>query len=61
MSRYLFEANLRYDGTSRFRKGHRWQWNPSFSFGWNVAQEKFWEDLSTTVNLLKVRDRKSVV
>ncbi len=55
MSRYLFEANLRYDGTSRFRKGHRWQWNPSFSFGWNVAQEKFWEDLSTTVNLLKVR------
>ena len=33
-SRYLVEGNLRYDGTSRFRRGNRWQLSPSFSAGW---------------------------
>lgn len=55
MGRYLAELNLRYDGTSRFRRGSRWKWAPSFSLGWNVAQEKFWESLSSTVNQLKLR------
>ncbi len=40
--RYLFEANLRYDGSSRFRRGSRWQLLPSFSFGWNIVNEQFW-------------------
>ncbi|MFV0505126.1 MAG: SusC/RagA family TonB-linked outer membrane protein [Bacteroidales bacterium] len=40
-NRYLFEANLRYDGSSRFRKDARWLTLPSFSFGWNVANESF--------------------
>jgi TonB-linked SusC/RagA family outer membrane protein len=53
--RYLAEFNLRYDGTSRFRKGNRWQWSPSFSLGWNIAQEKFWEPLSKIANTLKLR------
>lgn len=53
--RYLAEANLRYDGTSRFRRGNRWQWSPSFSLGWNVAQEKFWENIASTVGTLKLR------
>lgn len=38
--RYLAEANIRYDGTSRFRRGNRWQWSPSFSLGWNIATGK---------------------
>ena len=42
-SRYLFEANMRIDGTSRFAKGHRWGYFPSFSFGWNFSREKFME------------------
>lgn len=33
--KYLFEANLRADGTSRFAKGNRWGYFPSFSAGWN--------------------------
>jgi TonB-linked SusC/RagA family outer membrane protein len=53
--RYLAEVNLRYDGTSRFRQSGRWQWSPSFSAGWNIAQEKFWEPLANVANLLKPR------
>lgn len=53
--RYLLEANLRYDGTSRFRKDKRWNWFPSFSAGWNIAREKFWEDFEDSVNTLKLR------
>ena len=53
--RYLLEANLRYDGTSRFRADKRWTWLPSFSAGWNIARESFWEGLAGTVNLLKLR------
>lgn len=53
--RYLFEANLRYDGTSRFRTGSNWQWSPSFSAGWNIAQEGFWEPYQDIANLLKLR------
>ena len=53
--KYLFEANLRYDGSSRFRSDSRWTWAPSFSAGWNIAQEDWWEKLRPTVNLLKLR------
>lgn len=53
--RYLFEANLRYDASSRFRREHRWIWSPSFSAGWNVANEKFWEPIASWWNHLKLR------
>lgn len=39
--RYLAELNMRYDGTSRFRKDSRWKLSPSVSLGWNIAQENF--------------------
>jgi TonB-linked SusC/RagA family outer membrane protein len=53
--KYLLEANLRYDATSRFREDKRWIWLPSFSAGWNVAKEDFWQSLTKYVNLLKFR------
>ncbi|WP_289686319.1 TonB-dependent receptor domain-containing protein, partial [Paramuribaculum intestinale] len=53
--RYLVEGNLRYDGSSRFRASDRWTWSPSFSLGWNIASEAFWEDLASTCNQLKLR------
>ena len=53
--RYLAEVNMRYDGTSRFRRGSRWQLSPSFSLGWNMAREAFWEPLTDVVNTLKIR------
>ena len=41
--RYLFEANLRYDGTSRFPKNKRFGAFPSFSVGWRISQEDFFK------------------
>lgn len=39
--RYLLEVNGRYDGTSRFKKGHRWGFFPSVSAGWRISEENF--------------------
>lgn len=39
--RYLFEANARYDGSSRFAEGNRFGFFPSFSAAWRVSQESF--------------------
>lgn len=55
MGRYMIEGNFRYDGSSRFRHGHRWVSSPSFSLGWNIARENFWQDLITYCNTLKLR------
>ena len=38
---YLFEANARYDGSSRFAEGHRFGLFPSFSAGWRISEEPF--------------------
>lgn len=51
--RYLFEANLRYDGTSRFPKHSRFGAFPSFSFGWRVSEESFFR--ADWVDNLKLR------
>lgn len=53
--KYLFEANMRYDGTSRFSKNNRWGFFPSVSVGWNIARENFMEALRPTLNNLKLR------
>lgn len=53
--KYLVEGNLRYDGSSRFRRGNRWILTPSFSLGWNVAREDFWEKLADVVEVFKLR------
>lgn len=53
--KYLLEANLRYDGSSRFRRESRWIWLPSVSAGWNIAFEDFWEPLRPYIGNLKLR------
>jgi len=53
--KYLLESNVRYDGTSRFREGKRWGFFPSFSLGWVISKEGFWEPISPIVNTFKVR------
>ncbi len=55
MNRYLVEVNLRYDGSSRFRRNKRWVWSPSVSAGWNVAQENFFDPARPYVDVLKIR------
>lgn len=44
--KYLFEANLRIDGSSRFYEGHKWGTFPSFSAGWKLSEEDFLKDVS---------------
>ena len=56
--KYLFEFNLRHDGTSRFLGDQRWGTFPSFSLGWNVAREGFFENLGNLkeyISTLKFR------
>lgn len=53
--KYLFESNVRYDGTSRFQEGNRWGFFPSFAAGWNVSQENFWDPVAPVVNSFKIR------
>jgi TonB-linked SusC/RagA family outer membrane protein len=53
--KYLFEANARYDGTSKFLPGNRWGFFPSFSAGWNLDREKFWTVIEPVVNSFKIR------
>ena len=54
-SRYLLEVNMRYDGSSRFRRDKRWVLSPSMSAGWNIARESFWADLERIVPIMKLR------
>jgi TonB-linked SusC/RagA family outer membrane protein len=54
-SKYLFEFNLRHDGSSRYREGERWGTFPAASIGWNIAREKFWEPIEQIVSELKLR------
>lgn len=51
--KYLFEANARYDGTSKFPVGNQWGFFPSVSAGWNIAKENFFK--VEEINSLKLR------
>lgn len=53
--RYLLEANLRRDASSRFRSDSRWGWFPSVSGGWNVARETFWTNNIKAIETFKFR------
>lgn len=53
--KYLLEANLRYDGSSRFGEGNKWGTYPSFSAGWNLSKEEFFAPLLDKITALKLR------
>lgn len=53
--KYLFEASLRADGSSRFAKNHRWGVFPSFSAGWNLHRESFMIETNNWLSELKIR------
>lgn len=44
-NKYLFTATIRRDGSFKFGKNNRYGYFPSFSLGWNVAEEKFMENV----------------
>lgn len=49
-NRYLFNATLRRDGSSRFME-NRWGTFPSASIGWRISQESFMQDVDWLANL----------
>lgn len=53
--KYLFEANLRADGSSRFAPGHQWGVFPSFSAGWRISEEPFFLPAKDYVDNLKLK------
>lgn len=53
--KYLFEANLRRDGSSKFMGPLRWRWFPSASAGWRVSEEPWMQNVKHVMNFLKLR------
>jgi len=55
-NKYLFEANIRSDASSRFAEGHRWGYFPSFSAAWRITEEDFMTDVKNNwLTDLKIR------
>lgn len=52
-NRYMLQANIRSDGSSRFADGHRWGTFPSVSAGWIISEESWFN--KNVVNYLKLR------
>lgn len=56
LDRYLFQANVRHDGSSRFAKDYRWGTFPSFSAGWVMSEEPFMKKMNLSwLSFLKLR------
>ena len=52
--RYLVQATMRYDGSSKFGKNNRWGCFPSVALGWRISEEAFFPE-DTFVDNLKFR------
>ena len=53
--KYMLEANMRIDGSSKFSKDNRWGYFPSVSAGWRLSEEGFMKDHSDWLSQLKLR------
>ena len=53
--RYMAQASVRRDGSSRFGPNNKWAIFPAFSLGWNVHNESFMENRPDWFNALKIR------
>lgn len=54
-NKYLFEGNVRYDGSSKFPTDLWWRWFKSFSAGWIASEERFMEWSKPSLSMLKFR------
>lgn len=53
--RYMINATMRADGSSKFAKGHRWGYFPSVSAGWTLTEEDFMKSTASWLDFLKLR------
>ena len=54
-NKYLLDATLRYDGSSRFRPDKRWGLFPGVSLAWRISEEPFARRHLSTFDDLKLR------
>jgi len=54
-NKYMLEANIRADGSSKFAPGERWGYFPSVSAGWRISEEGFMHEYHDWLNSLKLR------
>lgn len=54
-NRYLFNATIRRDGSSKFATGNQWGNFPSVAFAWRLSEEPWMEASSHWLNNLKLR------
>jgi len=54
-NKYLLDATLRYDGSSRFRPDKRWALFPGVSLAWRISEEPFARRHLSTFDDLKLR------
>ena len=50
-NRYYADFTLRYDGSSKFAEGNRWDWFPSFSLAWRISDESFMSEMDWLTDL----------
>ncbi len=53
-NRYILNASIRRDGSSRFGEGNRWGNFPALSAAWNISEEPFFDNVNT-ISHLKLR------
>lgn len=53
--KYILDATFRYDGSSRFSKGHRWGFFPGVSVAWIMSEEGFYKKSFLSDTFLKLR------
>jgi len=53
--KYYGEVSFRYDGSSKFAKGHQWGLFPSLSTGWRISEEPFMESYKSNIGDFKFR------
>jgi len=53
--KYIFEANARWDGSSKFTGSNAYAFFPSLSGAWRISQEGFWNKNSSVISELKLR------
>jgi len=55
LNRYILDATIRRDGSTRFGPGHRWGTFPAVSLKWIISDEPFLQSQSSWLNMLAIR------
>lgn len=59
--KYYLTTNFRQDGSGRFAEGHKWGSFPSFSAGWRISEESFFNKSASPISELKLRTGWGIV